>query len=535
MATTKSTSATASSGEVIFDGQSYPVRTGETALEALYRGGARVDYSCRKGSCHSCLLQVVEGQVSAASQRTLSPEQVAAGAFLPCVCEVAGTVTVQRLDRTRIVHRTLVAEKTPLVAPGYTPSGRYLRLRLEPPPDFGWRAGRCITLFNPAGVGRCYSIASVSDEDYFLDLHIRHIPGGAVSDWVSSHVEAGSEIELQGPFGDCYFRPELIDTPLLLLATGSGAGALLALAREALASGHRGGIWFYHGVREAADCYSREACQALSAAHPEFRYELVVTAAPASAARLVELAFAREADYSAAACFLFGNPDMVQDARVSAIAKGVSRERVFADPFTMLGQGGMGEYPAPKDREKLHALPPDPELWTALGEGQLLLEILEEFYTRVYADPRLAPFFHRITRQRAIEKQYEFLRDVLSGTRDYFGARPYNAHHWMVISDELFDYREELFFECVRARGMSEHLVRRWAAIDELFRPELVKASPRGLLLDGVEQAVPQDTDELLSEDSLCDGCEQELKAGTTARFVQRTGQLFCPTCVNTH
>ena len=74
-----------------------------------------------------------------------------------------------------------------------------------------------------------------------------------------------------------------------------------------------------------------------------------------------------------------------------------------------------------------------------------------------------AYFFVGVTQQRLREKQYSFLRSLMLGTRDYLGQRPKNAHHWMVISDDLFDYRLELMASCMRAHGIGEALIQRLA------------------------------------------------------------------------
>jgi hypothetical protein len=141
------------------------------------------------------------------------------------------------------------------------------------------------------------------------------------------------------------------------------------------------------------------------------------------------------------------------------------------------------------------------------------------------------PFFQKVTKQRAIEKQYAFLRDVFAGTKSYFGLRPFNAHHWMVISDELFDYRERLMESCMRRRGLSEEMIRRWSAMQELFRREIVKPVARGLIIDGVERHLDGYSEEAIEVGTVCDGCGDEMAPGSTGRMHVRTGHLFCSAC----
>jgi truncated hemoglobin YjbI len=181
---------------------------------------------------------------------------------------------------------------------------------------------------------------------------------------------------------------------------------------------------------------------------------------------------------------------------------------------------------------RLGDLAPKPELWAALDGGRKLTEILTDFYDRVYADPRLAPFFEGTTKARAIEKQYSFLHDKFTGSATYFGDRPRNAHHWMVISHELFDYREALMEACLRRAGLPEHLIAQWIGTEEVFRKQIVKAEPVARKIRGV--ALPLDGYEplVLSIGSLCDGCVEPMNPGDAVQYHVRTGRTYCATCL---
>jgi truncated hemoglobin YjbI len=115
-------------------------------------------------------------------------------------------------------------------------------------------------------------------------------------------------------------------------------------------------------------------------------------------------------------------------------------------------------------------------MWEALGRGPLLRAILTDFYAEVFQDPRLLPFFHATTREWVIDHQYAFLAEIFTGERMFFGDRPRNAHHWMVITDDLFDY----------------------------------------LALDA---------------GGACDGCAGEIPRGADCWYHVRTGKAFCAAC----
>jgi hypothetical protein len=123
------------------------------------------------------------------------------------------------------------------------------------------------------------------------------------------------------------------------------------------------------------------------------------------------------------------------------------------------------------------------------------------------------------------------LCQVLTGKDVYFGERPRNAHHWMVISDELFDYRADLMKSCLRRAGVAEHLVSRFHAIEEIYREDIVKNKPWKKILFGKEVPVEGFDKLTLDDATLCDSCEQEIQAGSLVQYHVRLGKVYCNTC----
>ncbi len=181
--------------------------------------------------------------------------------------------------------------------------------------------------------------------------------------------------------------------------------------------------------------------------------------------------------------------------------------------------------------ERKGDLAPNPEMWAALNDGQLLNEILDDFYEQVFTDEKLAHFFKDSTQQRAKEKQYLFLKGIFTGEKCYFGERPRNAHHWMVISNELFDYREKLIEETLRKHHLAEPLIKQWIAVDEIYRKQIVKTEAFGKKVGGIEIPAEGYDVDTLTVGSMCDGCEAELAAGSSITYHVRTGKVFCKNC----
>jgi ferredoxin/truncated hemoglobin YjbI len=178
---------------------------------------------------------------------------------------------------------------------------------------------------------------------------------------------------------------------------------------------------------------------------------------------------------------------------------------------------------------------PDPALWQELGNGTVVEAVLRDFYARVHAAPQLAPFFENVTIQRSIEKQFSFLKQLATGERTYFGDRPRNAHHWMVISDELFDQRQALMHEVLVAHGLTPSQIARWERLEAHWRGDIVKLAPRPRRIDGIELPLEGYAQEVLSEGTLCDHCGAVLDAGTRVHYHLRLGMVSCPGCALPH
>jgi len=529
---------------IIYQDKEYQRRESETVLDAMLRQGVSLPFSCRNGICHVCLMRCVAGNVEEHAQAGLKAALQEQGYFLPCRCRPQGDLEIAppRMDDLYIQAR--VAEKDLL-------GSSICRLRLEPVSNFEYRPGQFLNLRHPDGITRSYSLASVPD-DYFLELHIRRRTNGFLSNWIFDELRVDDEVEIHGPAGDNYYQAEDLDQPLLLLATGTGMAPVWGILREALARGHRGLIHLYHGSHDSEGLYLHAALNELQVAHANFHYHACVSG-PGSlagyrAARAVEAALNDHSSLRGWCVHLSGVPAMVYAGTDAVVEAGAAAHEVHADPFELTdlrqhdsaqaakvyGRRAEDKGPgqsAPWKKPEVEFPQPDMALWAALENGALLSRILPDFYTRVYADARLSPFFKNVTKQRLIEKQYSFLKRAITGELCYFGERPRNAHHWMVISEELFDYRNSLLRQTARQHGLSEEWLRRWEVIEESFRPDIVKNSAWPRVVNGVEMGFDGFGEIVLDESSLCDSCEQEIKKGERVRYHLRTGETFCAAC----
>jgi len=417
------------------------------------------------------------------------------------------------------------------------------RLLLEPATQLYYHAGQFINIRNQHGEMRSYSLSSPPQKDYFLEVHVKRVPGGIMSNWVFDELSENDELEFQGAEGSSYYVPGEQNQPLLLIGTGTGLSPLLGIVRDALSSGHTGPIYLYHGSRHSQGLYCQSTLKELSKQHSNFHFVSCISGhvAPENyrVGRASDIALTDHENLKGWRVYLCGHPKMVEGMQQATQAAGANPLEIHADPFWGLANindadlSNADANAAERIRcaERRNYPDPDLELWKGLDEGRLLSKVLIDFYDHVYNDPLLSPFFEGVTKQRLIEKQYNFMHQVLTGENIYFGERPRNAHHWMVISDELLDHREKLMESSLRRFDVPEYLVRRFRAIEEIYRKDIVKDKPWKKIVFGKELPV-EGFDEMVMDDAtLCDSCQQEILVGECVQYHVRLGKVYCKKC----
>jgi NAD(P)H-flavin reductase len=444
---------------------------------------------------------------------------------------------IERPRAADLLTRAVVYKKT-LLSPDVC------RVLLEPATQVYYRAGQFINLHGVDGVIRSYSLASVPHEDCYLEIHVKRIPDGKMSCWIFGDLRENDEIEFHGPLGENYYIPEDKSQNLLLISTGTGVAPHIGIVKDALLSGHQGNIKLYHGSKKHYGHYLWPQLEKLARHYPNFSYVLCASddaiIGSVVMGRSNEVALEQNKNLRGWSVYLSGRPEMVMATEKSVIASGVSQKNIYADPFEYDQTSIADSLSVPDDQlsegmvdfERRNTPDPDPEMWQALEEGALMTKILSDFYTRVFDDERLNPYFSGVTKRRLIEKVYNFHYQMFTGKKVYFGDRPKNAHHWMVISDELFDYREALMEACLRENGLPDHLVKRWLEYENMYREDIVKSRPINKIMFGMEMPLDGFDEIAIEASTLCDSCGGEISVGDMVRYHVRLGTTYCTNCM---
>lgn len=335
-----------------FDGRTYAREDGETVLDTLLRHGVDVSYSCKRGTCFTCLLRAPTAAIPPAAQQGLRRTMASEGYFLACCFQpVEDEIAVQRPREAEVYGRAIVRAK--LAA-----STTAIRLFLEPATALYYHPGQFINVRRADGLTRSYSLASVPRTDPLLELHVRRMANGAMSRWMCDEIQVGDTVDIAGPFGSCYYLKDDAHRPMLLVGTGIGLAPLVGIARDALHDGHTGPVHLYVGSRKAEGLYLNDELRVIEARHPNFHYHPCVSGSdvPADhhAGRADDVALARHPDLEGWRVFLCGVAPMVHAARKRAYLAGARLAEIHAEAFDLrdlrrLQQAG---YEGEKDRRR---------------------------------------------------------------------------------------------------------------------------------------------------------------------------------------
>lgn len=210
-------------------GLSFPQPENDTILGAAEKSGIALAYSCRTGRCSTCKCKVISGDtVPLVDEIGLSKKEKDEGWILACVrsanshieieIDDLGDVTLPKpgLYPCRINNIDKVSEDVIRVA-----------LRLPPSTNFKILAGQYIEIIDHSGARRSYSVANHVTNN-ILELHIRKVNKGYLSEYWFKKAKVNDLLRLNGPLGTFFLR-SIKGQDLVFLATGTGIAPIKAM------------------------------------------------------------------------------------------------------------------------------------------------------------------------------------------------------------------------------------------------------------------------------------------------------------------
>ncbi|WP_240958420.1 globin domain-containing protein [Streptomyces chilikensis] len=203
-------------------------------------------------------------------------------------------------------------------------------LRLHPCEPFHHRAGQYVPVQSPLlpHTWRSYTLACAPAGD--LELHVRCVAAGGVSEALVTRTAPGDELHLGRPDGDTVLDDDL-DRDVLIVAGGTGWATARALLEELVRRRPLGRtVHLFVGARSAAGFYDDAALTRLEARAPWLR---VTRVTDADGPDPLPAALLRHADLSDCTAYLSGPAGLVATTAALLRRAGVPDHRIRHDPF----------------------------------------------------------------------------------------------------------------------------------------------------------------------------------------------------------
>jgi aromatic O-demethylase, reductase subunit len=251
-------------------------RPDQPLLDSLLRNETWIPYSCNQGTCGTCKVRVLRGQVDHRQSPldTLSSKERDEGLALACQATPCSDVEIQPVGESGAggqQHRLQDFAGTVTGLTDIAEDTRRLLVSLDKPMEFS--AGQYAKFTVPhTGARRQYSMASVPDKPTELEFHIRRVPEGEATDqWIFATLQEGDRVELSGPYGDFTYADD-DGAPLILIGGGTGLAPLMSILDHALSLDPDREIHLYQGARTTADLYDVDRLRHYAEAFANVRY-----------------------------------------------------------------------------------------------------------------------------------------------------------------------------------------------------------------------------------------------------------------------
>lgn len=310
---------------------------GVTLLDSAKNNGVVLEYSCRSGRCGVCKAHALGAtEVIRHDESALTVDEVAQGFILTC-CRTA--LSDVRLDIEDLNQFADIKSKT---LPCRVDSFRRLTedvvevvLRLPPKDPLNYLPGQYVDVIGKNGVRRSYSLANAPRADGKMELQIRQVEGGVMSQYWFEELAVNDLLRLEGPQGTFALR-DTAPTNLIFLATGTGIAPVKAMIEQMKAdpparfAGKK--IWVYWGGRYTSDIYCQLDFGLLGVTF------VPVLSRPDSGWRgrsgyVQDILVTDEINLADAVVYACGSEHMIASAKEKLIAFGLPQKSFYSDAF----------------------------------------------------------------------------------------------------------------------------------------------------------------------------------------------------------
>lgn len=322
-------------------GHEFRAETNETILEAALNQGCMLPYSCRGGTCGSCIGKVLTGDFTYTGQTPpgISELEQRQGKALLCqaLARTDLVIEAREINAVRDIEvKTLPCRVMDICQ--LAPDVMRLYLKLPANERLQFLAGQYIDIILRDGRRRSFSLANPPHADEYLELHIRLVPNGEFTGFVFQGMREKAILRFQGPLGYFFLREDS-RRPIIMMAGGTGFAPMKSILEHAFQIGVRRPIHLYWGARARQDLYQNELAGTWMEKYSNFRYTPVLSEAPPEDQWQGRSGWVHEAvaaDYpnlNAYEVYMSGPPPMIDAAKKVFRNQGLADDHLFYDSF----------------------------------------------------------------------------------------------------------------------------------------------------------------------------------------------------------
>ena len=319
--------------------RSFSADPDRSLLDAALGAGLNLPHGCRGGNCGACRGRLIQGRVHYPNGPPLglSAAEVAEGLILLCQARAVGdacieVVEIGSAEAVRVKRLPSRIERAEV----WSHDVLGLFLRLPAAEAFHFEPGQYLDILLSGGRRRSFSIASPPHDARLLELHVRRVPGGELTEKLFADAASRpSLLTIEGPLGGFVYRDGR--RPLLLVGGGTGLAPLKCMLRHVLDKGLGREVVLYWGVRAERDLYAHALLEDLSRRVKNFRYRAVLSEAdvgwPGRRGWVHQAVIDDLGTLEAHDIYASGPPAFIEAVRRDFPAHGADPERLFFDPF----------------------------------------------------------------------------------------------------------------------------------------------------------------------------------------------------------
>ena len=215
---------------------------------------------------------------------------------------------------------------------------RHFDLAYEPGKTMSFIPGQFAAVLCPKNgklIRRAYSIASPPEMTDHLELVIKRVEGGVVTNWFWT-LKKGDRFRVHAPFGK-FILPEKIDFDILFVAVGTGIAPFRSMSRHLLGRGFEGKIKLLFGTRYDDKIPYHDEFLGLAAKHPNFTY--VPTISRPGPAWKGETGYVQTkieklaGDPARTRIYICGLNEMIREVQEAALKLGFRKEQVRYEKY----------------------------------------------------------------------------------------------------------------------------------------------------------------------------------------------------------